>query len=60
MEELYREGKVKHFGLSEAGVETIRRAHAVQPLLSLPFLQPDRVTNSLHAYQLSKRGNSLP
>jgi aryl-alcohol dehydrogenase-like predicted oxidoreductase len=29
---LIREGKVKHFGLSEAGVKTIRRAHAVQPL----------------------------
>jgi aryl-alcohol dehydrogenase-like predicted oxidoreductase len=30
VKELIREGKVKHFGLSEAGVETIRRAHAVQ------------------------------
>jgi aryl-alcohol dehydrogenase-like predicted oxidoreductase len=29
--ELIREGKVRHFGLSEAGVGTIRRAHAVQP-----------------------------
>jgi NAD(P)-dependent dehydrogenase (short-subunit alcohol dehydrogenase family) len=28
-------------------------------LLDLPFLQPDRVTDSLHAYQISKRGNSL-
>jgi NAD(P)-dependent dehydrogenase (short-subunit alcohol dehydrogenase family) len=28
-------------------------------LLALPFLQPDQVTDSLHAYQLSKRGNSL-
>jgi NAD(P)-dependent dehydrogenase (short-subunit alcohol dehydrogenase family) len=28
-------------------------------LLSLPFLQPDKVKDSLHAYQLSKRGNSL-
>jgi aryl-alcohol dehydrogenase-like predicted oxidoreductase len=32
MKELIQEGKVKHFGLSEAGVKTIRRAHAVQPL----------------------------
>jgi aryl-alcohol dehydrogenase-like predicted oxidoreductase len=32
---LIREGKVKHFGLSEAGVETIRRAHAVQPVAAL-------------------------
>src|SRR5690349_24710424 len=31
----------------------------VDELLSLPFLQPDQVTDSLHAYQLSKRGNSL-
>ena len=31
----------------------------VEELLNLPFLQPDRVTDSLHAYQLSKRGNSL-
>src|ERR1700741_4351781 len=30
--ELIREGKVRHFGLSEAGVQTIRRAHAVQPV----------------------------
>jgi len=31
----------------------------VEDLLGLPFLQPDRVTDSLHAYQLAKRGNSL-
>jgi NAD(P)-dependent dehydrogenase (short-subunit alcohol dehydrogenase family) len=31
----------------------------VEELLSLPFLQPDRVADSLHAYQISKRGNSL-
>jgi NAD(P)-dependent dehydrogenase (short-subunit alcohol dehydrogenase family) len=31
----------------------------VEELLRLPFLQPDQVTDSLHAYQLSKRGNSL-
>jgi NAD(P)-dependent dehydrogenase (short-subunit alcohol dehydrogenase family) len=31
----------------------------VEELLALPFLQPDQVTDSLHAYQLSKRGNSL-
>ena len=31
----------------------------VEELLSLPFLQPEQVTVSLHAYQLSKRGNSL-
>jgi aryl-alcohol dehydrogenase-like predicted oxidoreductase len=33
--DLIREGKVKYFGLSEAGVETIRRAHAVQPVAAL-------------------------
>jgi aryl-alcohol dehydrogenase-like predicted oxidoreductase len=33
--ELIQAGKVKHFGLSEAGVKTIRRAHAVQPLTTL-------------------------
>lgn len=33
--ELIREGKVKHFGMSEAGVDSIRRAHAVQPLTAL-------------------------
>jgi aryl-alcohol dehydrogenase-like predicted oxidoreductase len=32
---LIQEGKVKHFGLSEAGVQTIRRAHAVQPVAAL-------------------------
>jgi NAD(P)-dependent dehydrogenase (short-subunit alcohol dehydrogenase family) len=31
----------------------------VEELLGLPFLQPDQVTDSLHAYQLSKRGNAL-
>jgi len=31
----------------------------VDQLLSLPFLQPDQVTDTLHAYQISKRGNSL-
>ena len=33
--ELIAEGKVKHFGLSEAGVKTIRRAHAVQPITAV-------------------------
>jgi len=35
VKELIQAGKVKHFGLSEAGVKTIRRAHAVQPLAAL-------------------------
>jgi aryl-alcohol dehydrogenase-like predicted oxidoreductase len=35
VKDLIHEGKVKHFGLSEAGVRTIRRAHAVQPVTAL-------------------------
>ncbi|ROP59660.1 aryl-alcohol dehydrogenase-like predicted oxidoreductase [Enterobacter sp. BIGb0383] len=35
VKDLIAEGKVKHFGLSEAGVDTIRRAHAVQPVAAL-------------------------
>src|SRR5205814_5931201 len=35
VKELIAEGKVRHFGLSEAGVQNIRRAHAVQPVAAL-------------------------
>ena len=35
VKELIQQGKVKHFGLSEAGAQTIRRAHAVQPVTAL-------------------------
>jgi len=35
VKDLIRQGKVKHFGMSEAGVENIRRAHAVQPVAAL-------------------------
>ncbi|HEX6047478.1 MAG TPA: aldo/keto reductase, partial [Pyrinomonadaceae bacterium] len=35
VKELIQEGKVKHFGLSEPGVQTIRRAHAVQPVTAV-------------------------
>src|SRR5277367_4496247 len=35
VKDLIREGKVKHFGMSEAGAESIRRAHAVQPVAAL-------------------------
>jgi aryl-alcohol dehydrogenase-like predicted oxidoreductase len=35
VKDLIHEGKVKHFGLSEAGVQTIRRAHAVQPITAV-------------------------
>ena len=48
VKELIDEGKVKHFGLSEAGVQTIRHAHAVQPVTavqseySLWFREPEK------------------
>src|SRR6202166_5091174 len=35
VKDLIQQGKVKHFGLSEAGVQTIRRAHAIQPVTAL-------------------------
>jgi len=35
MKDLIREGKIKHWGLSEPGVQTVRRAHAVQPLTAI-------------------------
>ena len=35
VKDLIRQGKVKHFGLSEPGVQTVRRAHAVQPVTAL-------------------------
>jgi len=50
VKELIREGKVKHFGLSEAGAQTIRRAHAVQPVAALQseyslwWREPERET----------------
>jgi aryl-alcohol dehydrogenase-like predicted oxidoreductase len=37
VKELIREGKVRNFGLSEAGAKTVRRAHAVQPLTALQY-----------------------
>jgi aryl-alcohol dehydrogenase-like predicted oxidoreductase len=48
VKDLIREGKVKHFGLSEAGAQSIRRAHAVQPVTALQseyslwFREPER------------------
>jgi aryl-alcohol dehydrogenase-like predicted oxidoreductase len=48
VKDLIRQGKVKHFGLSEAGMRTIRRAHAVQPVAALQseyslwWLEPER------------------
>ena len=35
VKDLIQEGKVKHFGLSEPGAQTVRRAHAVQPVTAL-------------------------
>ena len=40
VKDLIQEGKVKHFGLSEAGVQTIRKAHAVQPVTALQSEYP--------------------
>ena len=40
VKELIQAGKVKHFGLSEAGVPTIRRAHAIQPVTALQSEDP--------------------
>ena len=53
VKELIGQGKVKHFGLSEAGVQTIRRAHAVQPVTALQseyslwFREPEKMRKSL-------------
>jgi aryl-alcohol dehydrogenase-like predicted oxidoreductase len=50
VKDLIREGKVKHFGLSEAGLQTIRRAHGVQPVTALQseyslwWREPERET----------------
>jgi aryl-alcohol dehydrogenase-like predicted oxidoreductase len=50
VKDLIRDGKVRHFGLSEAGVQTIRRAHAVQPVAALQseyslwWREPERET----------------
>ncbi|MCA1816385.1 MAG: aldo/keto reductase, partial [Acidobacteria bacterium] len=50
VKELIQEGKVRHFGLSEAGAQTIRRAHAVQPVAALQseyslwWREPERET----------------
>lgn len=44
---------------SQRGADHALATTSTEELLGLPFLQPDQVTDSLHAYQLSKRGNSL-
>ena len=74
VKELIQEGKVKHFGLSEAGVQTIRRAHAVQPVTavqseySLWWREPRsrgaadarRTRHRLRAVQSARQGASSP
>ena len=47
--DLIREGKVKHFGLSEAGARSIRRAHAVQPVAALECGQDGLAAGRRHA-----------
>ena len=70
VKDLIQEGKVKHFGLSEAGVQTIRRAHAVQPVAALQseyslwWREPEagstadarRTRNRLRAVQPARQG----
>jgi Aldo/keto reductase family len=48
--ELIAEGKVKHFGLSEAGVQTIRRVHAVQPVTTVQSEYWDHHTKRKKSY----------
>lgn len=57
--ELIKEGKVKYWGLSEAGADTIRRAHAVQPLTALQSEYSDRscVAAGPEAMDRSDSGN---
>jgi aryl-alcohol dehydrogenase-like predicted oxidoreductase len=66
VKDLIRQGKVKHFGLCEVGAQTIRRAHAVQPLTavqseySLMWRQPEEEVlpayRNLTAFGLLRRG----
>src|SRR5215831_16840460 len=51
VKDLIRQGKVKHFGLSEPGVQTVRRAHAVQPVTAL--LKPANLCNNAIVAQVS-------
>ena len=67
VEELIQQGKVKHFGLSEAGVQTIRRAHKVQPVTALQteyslwFRDPEKdPRNSDMLWQKEHPGTALP
>jgi aryl-alcohol dehydrogenase-like predicted oxidoreductase len=50
VKELIAEGKVKHFGLSEAGVQTIRRVHAVQPVTTVQSEYWDHHTKRKKSY----------
>ena len=58
VKELMHQGKVKHFGLSEAGVQTIRRAHAIQPLKGLSR-KAGEVDRSLSENARETHGNLL-
>ena len=61
VKELIQEGKVKHFGLSEAGVQTIRRAHAAQPL-TYPCLKARGflIRRDSNEFTLSKHLDRMP
>jgi aryl-alcohol dehydrogenase-like predicted oxidoreductase len=54
VKELIREGKFRHFGLSEAGVQTIRRAHAVQPVACRASIRCGGVNRSKRCCRPSK------
>ena len=50
VKDLIAEGKIKHFGLSEAGASTIRKAHAVQPVAALQFALVARTRARNYSY----------
>jgi len=56
VKDLIREGKVKHFGLSEAGAKTIRRAHAIQPVTAV---QSERMDENLGALAVDLTADDL-
>ena len=58
VKDLIQQGKVKHFGLSEAGVQTIRRAHAVQPVTALQSEYSLRIRPSAPITRFQGRENN--
>jgi aryl-alcohol dehydrogenase-like predicted oxidoreductase len=56
VKDLIQQGKVKHFGLSEAGAQTIRRAHAVQPVAAL--MKPETMNGTSYDSEPTTRSDS--